>query len=227
MKGYGQYCPVAHAVEILAERWTPLVLRELLSGSHRFNDIRRGVPHMSPTLLSQRLQSLRRAGIVERRRDGESGMFGYHLTRAGCEIRPIIEGLGVWGKRWARREIDRRDLDAGLLMWDVQHNIELECLPPRRVVIFFDLEGAAVKKRYWWLVCDRDTAQLCLTDPGFETDVSVHCDLMTLTRVWMGDVEMRDAMRSGRLRVSGPPELTRRFPSWLRLSRFAGIPRQL
>ncbi len=228
MTSYRQFCPVAQAAEIVAERWTPLVLRELLMGSHRFNELRHGLPLISPSLLTQRLRALERAGVVRRRRSSDGRGWDYDLTDAGEELRPLIEGLGTWGKRWARRELDRRDLDAGLLMWDLHRNIATERLPEQGVVIFFDLEGAEVKKRYWWLLGARETeVELCLSDPGLPPDVTVHCDLRSLTEVWVGDRDVRDAIRAGTMRLEGRAALTRQFPSWLRLSAFAPVPRQL
>jgi DNA-binding HxlR family transcriptional regulator len=124
-KGYGQFCPVAKASEIFGERWTPLIMRELLCGSYRFNDLRRGVPLMSPSLLSQRLKTLERAGIVERRPDPENKSYEYHLTQAGQELRPVIELLGVWGQRWARKRVEPGDLDPSLLMWDIHRRLHI------------------------------------------------------------------------------------------------------
>jgi DNA-binding HxlR family transcriptional regulator len=130
MSGYGQFCPVATASEVLAERWTPLVVRELLCGSHRFNELQRGVPLMSRSLLAKRLRELERAGVIERRRSADGRGHNYHLTEAGEELRPIIMGLGAWGQRWARSELSRADLDPRLLMWDMQRNIETEACRP-------------------------------------------------------------------------------------------------
>jgi DNA-binding HxlR family transcriptional regulator len=217
---------VAKASEVVAERWTPLVLRELLCGSQRFNDLHRGVPLMSRTLLTRRLRELEDAGVVERRASS-SGGWDYHLTAAGEELRPIIEQLGAWGHRWVRRDVEGEDLDPSLLMWDVRRRIDRAALPDRRVVVRFELRGvprAHHAQRTWWLVLDRDEVDLCLKDPGFPEDVRVDADLTALTRVWMGRLAFADAARTGLVRTEGPRLLVRAFPGWLGLSPFAGIP---
>ncbi len=161
MSTYGQFCPVAMASEVLTERWTPLVVRELLCGSTRFNDLRRGVPLMSPSLLSKRLKTLERVGVVER--DGAD----YHLTPAGEELRPVIEALGVWGQRWARGDVEAKHYDASLLMWDIHRNIVTDRLPDGRIVVHFHLAGSSDNKSHFWLVLEPGTADLCIiTDPG-------------------------------------------------------------
>lgn len=228
MRGYGQFCPVAKAAEIVAERWTPLVLRELLCGSRRFSDLHRGVPLMSPTLLAQRLEQLEDAGIVRSVPRPHGRGREYELSAAGEELRPLIDRLGEWGQRWARAQIDRGDLDAGLLMWDIHRRVNVDALPPERVVVRFDFRGAPATMRCprtWWLVLARAEVDLCLKDPGFSVDVVVTADLRTLTRVWMGDVPMAAALRAGSIRLEGPPFLTRAFPTWLRLSSFAPVVR--
>lgn len=225
VKSYRQFCPVAKAAEIVAERWTPLVIRELLSGSHRFNDLRRGVPLMSPSLLSQRLKFMEDEGLVERRRD-EDGT-AYHLTRAGTELMPVIEALGTWGKRWVRRQAgSAEDLDPGLLMWDIHRRLRIDRFPSRRTVLRFDLTDVPSKARYYWLVIDRGTVDICLKDPGFEVDLYVAVDLETLTGVWLGDCPLDKAVLSGAIDLHGPSELIGRFKTWLMLSVFADIERE-
>jgi DNA-binding HxlR family transcriptional regulator len=226
MRGYGQFCPVAKASEIVAERWTPLVLRELLCGSQRFNDLHRGVPLMSRTLLTRRLRELEDAGVIERRESSPGGSE-YRLTPAGEELRPIIEQLGAWGHRWVRRDYEGDDLDPSLLMWDVRRRIDRDALPESRVVVRFDLRGVPRSHgahRTWWLVLDRDEVDLCLKDPGFPVDVTVDADLAALTRIWMGRLAFADAARGGLVHTDGPRPLVRAFPSWLGLSTFAGVP---
>lgn len=220
-KGYGQFCPVAKAAEIVAERWTPLVLRELIAGSRRFNELRRGVPLMSPALLSQRLKELEHAGIVERRA-GEGRNVEYHLTEAGRELRPVIEGLGFWGARWMPGRLAPGDYDAGLLMWDIRRNIDLAHLPAnRRTVIEFNLAGAEPACRRWWLVIEAGETDLCLKDPGYEVDLVVAADLKAMVEVWMGRQSMDQAVRAGKVRFEGPRALASSFRSSLKLSTFA------
>jgi DNA-binding HxlR family transcriptional regulator len=228
MRGYGQFCPVAKAAEIVAERWTPLVLRELLCGSRRFGDLHRGVPLMSRTLLARRLEQLEDAGIVRSEARPRGRGREYHLTAAGEELRPLIESFGEWGQRWARAQVGRDDLDPGLLMWDIHRRLNLQALPPERVVVRFDFHGVAAAlrcPRTWWLVLERREVDLCLKDPGFPVDIVVSADLRALTRVWMGDVRLTETVRAGLIRLDGPPSLVRAFPTWLRLSVFAGVER--
>ena len=228
MKGYGQFCPVAKAAEIVAERWTPLVLRELLCGSRRFADLHRGVPLMSRALLAQRLRQLEDAGIIQSTPKTRGRGREYALTGAGQELRPVIEQLGGWGQRWARSQLGREDLDPGLLMWDIHRRVDVDRLPERRVVVRFDFRGAPRDSRCpttWWLILQRPEIDLCLKDPGFEVDLVVHADVAALTRVWMGDVKLADMMRQGLIRLDGPPIFARAFPTWLTLSAFAGVER--
>jgi DNA-binding HxlR family transcriptional regulator len=228
MKEYGQFCPVAKAAEIVAERWTPLVLRELLCGSRRFADLHRGVPLMSRTLLAQRLRQLEDAGIVQSTPRSRGRGHQYALTQAGQELRPVIEHLGEWGQRWARSQLGREDLDPGLLMWDIHRRINVDRLPERRVVVRFDFRGvprASRCPRTWWLVLKPPDVDLCLKDPGFEVDLVVYADVAALTRVWMGDVGLADMVRQELIRLDGRPIFARAFPTWLALSGFAAVPR--
>jgi DNA-binding HxlR family transcriptional regulator len=217
MKGYGQFCPIAQAAEVLTERWTPLVIREIaLTGSRRFNDIQRGVPLMSSSLLTKRLRELERAGVIERR--GKE----YHPTPAGQELVPLMAQLGIWSERWLRRPIFESTPDTGLLMWWVRGTVRADVLPARRTVIHFHFRGAPEKLRRFWLVLP-DT-DLCLTDPGFGVDVTVESDPQTLTAVWVGDLALAQAQRSGAITVEGRRELVRSFPAWFGLHPlFAGV----
>lgn len=220
-KGYGQFCPVAKAAEIVAERWTPLVLRELMAGSRRFNELRRGVPLMSSALLSQRLKELEYAGVIERRA-GEGKNVEYHLSEAGQELRPIIEALGGWGARWTRSRLTKRDYDASLLMWDIRRNIDVGHLPGgQRTVIEFNLHGAEQAFRRWWLVVDEGQVDLCLKDPGYEVNLHLSADLRAMVEVWMGRQSMDEATRTGKLTFEGKPTLASSFRKSLRLSAFA------
>lgn len=216
MAGYGQFCPIAQASEILAERWTPLVIRELaLVGSRRFNDIQRGVPLMSSSLLTKRLRQLERAGIVERRPRPDSKGSEYHLTPAGEELAPIVTQMGVWGERWLRRPIFEEEPDTGLLMWWMRGTVEADALPAGRTVIHFHFRGAPEKLRHFWFVLP--DADLCLSDPGFGVDVTVRSDAKTLTAVWMGDLGVGAALGSGAIELEGPSHLVRSFPRWFGL----------
>jgi DNA-binding HxlR family transcriptional regulator len=222
-KGYGLFCPVAKAAEILAERWTPLVVRELLAGSQRFNDLRRGVPLMSASLLSQRLKELEWAGVVARRAEPGGRGYTYHLTEAGKALQPIIEALGTWGQRFVRSKFDHQDLDPSLLIWDMRRGIRVDLLPPGRVLIRIEFPDQPANKRCWWLLKERDDLDLCPQDPGFEVDLTVSADLRTMTRVWMGDLAIAAALRTGALKLRGSPALRLSFPDWIGLSIFAHV----
>jgi DNA-binding HxlR family transcriptional regulator len=224
MKGYGQFCPIAQASEVLTERWTPLVIRELaLARSHRFNEIQRGVPLMSSSLLTKRLRQLEDAGIVERRRRPEGHGTEYHLTQAGEELGPLVAQIGIWSERWLRRPIFEETPDTGLLMWWMRGTVRADALPAGRTVIHFRFRGAPEKLRYFWLVLPE--ADLCLTDPGFGVDVTVRSDPRTLTAVWMGDAALAAALSRRAIELEGPADLVRSFPKWFGLHPFAGTER--
>ena len=228
MKGYGQFCPVAKAAEIFAERWTPLVLRELVCGSHRFSDLHRGVPLMSRTLLAHRLEQLEDAGIVRSAPRPKGRGREYFLTAAGEEFRAVIEDLGEWGQRWARSKINTGDLDPGLLMWDIHRRVNTNRLPDRRVVVQFDFRAVPKTVRgpaTFWLILERRSVDVCLKHPGFEVDLVVNADLAALTKAWMGDIGLAGAIRSGLVRLEGPSALARAFPEWLARSGFADVKR--
>ena len=218
MKGYGQFCPVAQALEVLAERWTLLVVRELLMGSTRFGELKRGVPRMSRTLLSQRLATLRDQGLVERF-EGDSGPE-YRLTEAGRALRPIIEGIGVWGKQHVSRPPDE-DLDPDLLMWDLQRRLDVERLPAERTVVLFRLHDERRGESRYWLHVTGPEIDLCRASLGFDVDLTVEGELRALTDVWMGRQSFPQVLRARTLRLTGNARLRREFPDWLKLSVFA------
>lgn len=224
---YGQFCPVAKAMELLDERWTILVVRELIAGSTRFNELRRGNPRMSPTLLSRRLQQLTRAGIVERIEDG--GDVRYVLTPAGLELRPVVEALGSWGMRWIGR-IGDADLDPKLLMWDMHRRVDLDAVPDGRTVVRFRFEDAPRGERDWWIVIRHDgradETDVCDVDPGHPVAATVSGSLRAMVAVWMGDTRWRTAVRSGSLAVDGPSDVRRALPEWFLLNDFAPVPRR-
>lgn len=224
MKGYGQFCPLALASEIVGERWTPLVLRELMLGARRFNAIHRGVPRMSPSLLSRRLGSLENAGVVARVR--VDGHTEYRLTAAGTELLPTLESLASWGKRWLPATLSEDRADPDLIMWDMHRRIELDRLPEGRTVIEFEFPDRPQAMRRRWLVGDRAGMAMCVTDPGYEVDLLVCTDSRTIILVWYGDIPLGQAIDQGSIRLHGPNTLCRDFPSWLQLSPIAGVPRQ-
>ncbi len=219
---YHQFCPVAKAMELLDERWTLLVIRELLAGSRHFNDLRRGVPKMSPSLLSRRLSQLARAGLVDRRTDGRE--VTYQLTPAGQELRPVVEMLGAWGVRWIG-ELGEADLDPKLLMWDLHRNVDPQVIPAGRTVVTFSFDDVPPKQRHWWLVLTEDDVDVCDVDPGYDVAVSVTGSLRRMVEVWRGDLGWAEALRTGAVQLQGPERLRRALPGWFPPSRFAAVPR--
>jgi len=221
VRGYGQFCPVAKGAEVFAERWTPLVLRELLCGSTHFSDLHRGVPLMSRTMLSHRLKQLEEIGVLKR----TLGARGpeYHMTEAGREFAPIVQHLGEWGQRWFRSKLGKEELDVTLLMWDMRRNVKPDAFPFERISVQFSFSDQPASKRMWWLVSDRGDVDLCATNPGFEVALFVTTHLRTMCRVWLGDLPVRGAVNSGQIELVGPHELRKRFERWLGLSGFAEI----
>ena len=218
MRSYGQFCPIAIASEVFAERWTPLVVRELYCGSHRFNELLHGLPRIPRSVLVQRLRTLEATGVIERRIDAEGRGVEYHLTEAGAELGEIVLTLGDWAKRWANVEIGERNLDPDLLIWDLHRRLDGDRLPDRRAVVQIDLTGAHHKS--YWLVLERPLASVCWSDPGFEPDLFVTADTMALHRVWVGQLSLSQALQHGLIELDGPADLRQAFPSWLKLSIF-------
>ena len=223
MKGYGQFCPIAKACEALGERWTMLLIRELLCGSHRYNDFKRGLPLISPTMLSQRLSTLLERGLIERKRSNDQKSWEYHLTQAGRELEPIVMGLGEWGARWVRSQMSKNDLSVELLMWDMRRTINCAALPQRRIVLHFEFKDLDKKFNNWWMLAENNVIDLCIDDPGFDSDVTFVSDLRTMTQLWLGDTTLSEARSSGKLDVSGFSTLTRNIPKWLVFSGFSSI----
>jgi DNA-binding HxlR family transcriptional regulator len=220
-ESYGQFCPVAQAAEVLTERWTLLVLRELLMGSTRFNELQRGVPRMSSSLLSKRLREMERSGLLTREPlQGERG-HSYKLTPAGEALGPLVVSLGNWSREWLTREVSEEEADPALLMWDMRRSIRIDRLPKDQLVVFFRYRDAEESKRAWWLVAEPTEAELCFTDPGFGIDLQVDAEARAMAEVWLGRLELGAAMRSKRIRVSGPEDLVRSVPDWLGYSTFA------
>ena len=227
--GFGQFCPVAVACEVFAERWTPLILRELLAGSKHFNEIHRGVPLMSRALLAKRLRQLEEAGVIAKAHATNERGHHYTLTPAGQEFRPVLEALGCWGQRWTVR-VQRCNLDAGFLMWNVRRRIDRDRLPDHRVVVCFRFSGVprtSRSPRAFWLMLERNAIEICVEDPGVDIDLIVDADLAVMTSVWLGDMPFSEGLRTGAVRLSGPRQLATAFPGWLMLSHFAAVDRSL
>lgn len=214
--GYGQFCPVAKASEILAKRWTPLIVRELISGSTGFNEIHRGVPLMSRPLLSQRLRELTAEGVVNHNADGV-----YQLTEAGLALEPVIRAMGLWGQRWVESEINGPDWDAGVLMWDMRRRIDTNALPPGRTVLQFDFRDTPEEMRWWWLLIEGQNVDLCISDPGYEVDLFVITQVRVLGPIWIGKRALAPAIEREEIRLHGRVDLAGSISDWLMLSALA------
>jgi len=222
---YNQFCLVAMAAEILCTRWTIVVLRELVAGSTRFNELRRGVPRMSPALLSKRLKDLEAAGIVARSQvAGDPDVHEYTLTAAGKDLGHVIEAVGEWGHKWVNTESALGNLDPNLLMWDMRRNIDTKPMPRQRSTIQFIFSDLQEAKRNWWLIVQPgEDVDLCSVDPGFDVDLYLVTDLRTMTEIWMGYTTVARAKATDKLAVTGSRQLEADLQVWLGLSPFARI----
>ena len=220
---YGQFCPVAKALEVLGERWTLLIVRELLMGGSRFNELQRGLNLISPTILTKRLNDLTDAGVVLRKKIPSQKGYEYFLTEMGKELMPVVQSIGNWGMRWARGKMDDSDLDLELLMLYLQRSIQPDKLPGNETVIRFKFTDMK-KFNEWWLVASDSGVDVCVRDPGKDVDIYFTTDLRTMIQLWMGDVPYKTTINDGRLKLVGPSALTRDINSWLAHSVFAGIP---
>ena len=222
--GYGQFCPVAKAAELLGERWMLLILRELLLGSHRYSDFQRGLSRISPSLLAKRLKQLEQAGIVVRKsRSGGKGS-DYYLTPVGKELEPLIGQLATWGMRWARGQLRDDELDVEFLMWDIQRRLVLDQLPDGDTIICFIFDDL---ERYssWWLVVRDGKVDLCTENPGLDVNLYISSTMRDLVEVWEGDVPIRTALRKQRLRTQGDRQVAKTLPHWLGINPYAEVPR--
>ena len=222
MTKYGQFCPVALGAEIFAERWTPLILRELLAGGRRFSDIHHGVPRMSRNLLAQRLVSLERSGIIDKRAVPGRRGCEYQLTEAGRALGAVVDALGTWGYRWASKDLTEEHLDPDFLMWALRRMVRREEIPAKRMVALFRFRREA--KRQYWLVLKQPDVDLCLLDPGFDVDVEVHAETEVLARVCLGQLQLLQAVKAGGIALSGAPRHRRALCECLGVTRFAGAP---
>ena len=224
MTAYGQFCPVAKATEIIGEKWTLLVLRELLLGTTRFNDFQRAISRMSPTLLSKRLRRLEECGVIIRKRPSQQKAFEYRLTAAGKELAPLIEMLAVWGMRWARDQLSDDELDVEFLMLELQRRLHREHLPDGETVICFIFDELTQHKT-WWLLINDEVVDLCTNDPGKDVDLYVNSSVRTLVEVWEGDLEVQTALRQGSIKAHGLRHLIRSMPNWLGVCLYKDVSR--
>lgn len=214
MNKYGQYCPISRSAEVLGDRWSLHIVRDLLTGTTRFNELVRGNPGISRAVLSRRLDQLERAGVIAHEADGT-----YQLTPAGRDLQPVVFGLAEWGAKWAFGEPDPDELDADLLLWWLHRRLDAGVFPGPRFVIFVHFRDDP--KRYWIVV--EDEASLCLTDPGFDVDLTLQSELSTLYRTYLGHQTLGEAFGAGLLELSGSNTATRTFIDSFQSSPVAAI----
>ena len=220
MKGYSQFCPIAKGAEVFNERWTPLIIREMMCGSKRFNELKRGNPMMSPSLLSQRLKFLEQAGVVEKKqRKGETAE--YFLTQSGRELGDLVSRLGLWGLKWARSRLTPEDYDPQLLMWDIRRRIDVSGFPDRKIVINFMFRDMPTSKRAYWLIVERGEVDLCVKFPGFDNDLAFITTSKVMADIWMGYTSMKKALRDKSLVIEGLADLKRNMDDWFNYSLLA------
>jgi DNA-binding HxlR family transcriptional regulator len=220
-KSYGQFCPVAKAAELFCERWTPLIVRDLAAGATRFSELRRGVPLMSPTLLTKRLRQLEAEGIVERR-PAKRGST-YHLTDAGQEFLPLVAGLGQWGQRWSRRQLVEGEVDLGLLIWTLERSVRADAFRKDPSVVHMTFSDQPAGKEAWWFVNREGRCELCLEDPGLDITLYVACTLPDMIYIVRGDLKLARALETGRLEAIGTTSAQKALETWLNLSPFTEI----
>jgi DNA-binding HxlR family transcriptional regulator len=226
MGKYGQYCPVARALEIVGDRWSLLVIRDMLLGTKNFNDLECGLPGISRGLLSKRLKQLQSAGIIEKHfYPSNKKSTEYHLTESGLALEEILEALLVWGSKWAFGDPIPEELNSVLLMWWLQKSVKPHLLPRERVVVQFEFHGA--EKANYWLVMSKQDVTLCLTDPGFDLNLLVTADLAAFFKMWFGKLSFQEALHSDQVRVEGIPQLARAFPDWFAWSAAAPVVRSV
>lgn len=226
MTSYGQFCPVAKAAEIIATRWTPLILREMILGSSHFNDIHRGVPLMSRTLLSARLKDLERLGVIKRVLSKSRNAKEYRLTRMGDELKPIVIALGAWGQKWVESAYESDDWDAGVLMWDIRRRINVQTIRTQKTVIQFDFDDAPKEMKRWWIVVENGEVDLCQRDPGFDVDLYVTSDVRTLSRVWIGQRRLSKEIVADRIYLSGDKRLIGSIAKWFSLAKINEVAKE-
>lgn len=225
LAGYGQYCPLALATELLCRRWTVLVVSRLLDGCTTYTQVRQGVPRISPSLLSRRLLELETAGIVRRRKLPGRDRHSYELTEAGKDLSSIVDQLAIWGQHWARdNELD--DLDLEFLAWSMSLRIDTDAMPPGRTVMEFEFSGVPTEFKRFWLVNTDGKVDMCIKYPGIETDLLVKADLRRFVETWRGFRDIRSEIKSSHIRLTGSKQLRVAFPSWMKLSGLAPFERK-
>jgi DNA-binding HxlR family transcriptional regulator len=224
MVDYGQFCPVAKATELIGERWTILIIRELVLGTHRFNDFQRALSRISPALLTKRLKSLDKAGIiVKKKQQGRRG-YQYFLTPAGRQLSPIIEHLATWGMRWARGQLTDGELDIEFLMWEIQRRLDTKALPDGETVLCFIFEELTQFKS-WWIVINGDEVDLCTKNPGKDVDLYLSTTVRTMVEIWEGEIGLKTAQRKNLLKANGSQQLVKTLTNWFGICLYADVKR--
>lgn len=223
MKSYGQFCPIAKAAEVFCERWTALILRDMAAGATRFSQLKRGIPLVSPTLLSRRLRQLEAEGVIERRKSESGGSWTYHLTPAGDEFVPVVMALGTWGQRWTRRQLERHEIDLDLLIWGLENSVRADAFGKKRALVEIQFVDQPKHKRRWWFLNEDGRCELCVHEPGFEVDLYIFAGLPDLIYVYRGDLSLREAIDSGRIEAHGSPRAVKALPRWLGLMPLADV----
>ena len=218
MKSYGQFCPVAKASELFCERWTPLIVRDLAAGATRFSELQRGVPLMSPTLLSKRLKQLEAEGVVETRAQAKGRGRTYHLTPAGQEFVPLVIALGTWGQRWSRRQLTEGEIDLGLLIWSLERSVDATAFGKAQALVQVEFTDQPKDKRLWWFINRDGACELCLEDPGFEVDLYLDASLPDMIYIVRSELPLNPGLTSGRLDAHGSARARKALRRWLNLS---------
>ncbi len=222
MTSYGQFCPVSKAAEVLFEKWTILIVRELLMGTTRFNDFQRAISRISPTLLTKRLKALEEKGVIIRKQVSGRRGYEYRLTPAGKELEPLLENIAVWGMRWARGQMSDDELDVELLMWEIQRRIQTKNLPGGETVICFEFNDLE-KHKSWWVWINEYEVDLCTEDPGKDVDLYITTDLRTMVEVWQGDLDLKKALKDERIQTHGKRKLIKTMPDWIGFCKYMDV----
>lgn len=222
MIDYGQFCPVAKATEIIGERWTLLILRELVLGTHRFSDFQRALSRISPSLLAKRLKDLEQAGIIIKKSQHGRRGYEYYLTPAGKQLSPIIEHLATWGMRWARSQLSERELDVEFLMWEIQRRVDTDALPDGETVLCFIFDELD-RFKSWWLVVNGDEVDLCTENPGKDVDLYISSNVRTMVEIWEGKLGLKTALRKKLVKANGLQALARTMPDWFGICLYADV----
>tara|TARA_B110000858_G_scaffold198281_1_gene263697 strand:- start:446 stop:1153 length:708 start_codon:yes stop_codon:yes gene_type:complete len=221
---YGQFCPVAKASEVIGEKWTILILRELLLGTKRFSDFQRSLSRMSPTLLSKRLKHLEESGIVINKKiPGQRGSE-YRLSAAGKELGPLVEVLANWGMRWARGQLTDDELDVDFLMREMQRRLQTEYLPDGETTICLMFDDMA-EHNTWWLLVEDDSVDVCTENPGKDVDIYIKSDVRTIINIWEGDTPIRSAVRAKTVKLIGSRHLIRSISDWFAVCLYKDVQR--